>query len=223
MEGSRQQLLLRAASELAVPLTEAQLHLFDQYAREILVWNAKINLLSRNSQEDTLLKNMIDSLAVARFFPPGNCEVLDLGTGAGFPGVPLKIARKELGVSLLDSSRKKTSFLKQVVRTLALTDVNVLHDRVENLILQERYREKFDIIVSQAAFKLPDLIMYASPLLAREGMLVAMKSVHVEAEQAEGELVAAANGFVLDSSHDLALPLAGGRRLILIYKRNNRV
>ena len=219
MEENWSQLLARAASSLGVPLTEEQLHLFTLYYREIITWNEKINLLSRSSAGDTLRKNFIDSLAVAPFLPSEGCRLLDMGSGGGFPGIPLKIAREGLQVSLLEASRKKTSFLKHVVRKLQLKDITVLHDRAENLLGDEACRGSFDALVSQATFKLPQLLALGAPFLAGGGVLIAMKSANIGAELAAAEPAAAAAGLSLAASRKLILPLTGDRRLILIYQK----
>ncbi len=219
MQENWSQLLAPAASSLGVPLTAEQLRLFSLYYREIITWNEKINLLSRSSAGDTLLKNFIDSLAVAPFLPGPGCRLLDMGSGGGFPGIPLKIVREGLRVSLLEASRKKTSFLKQVVRKLQLKDITVLHDRAEKLLENTACRGSFDAVVSQAAFKLPQLLALGAPFLAGGGVLIAMKSVNIGAEMAAAEPAAAAAGLSLSASHDLILPITGDPRLILIYKK----
>ncbi len=219
MQASQIRLLAQGAALLGVPLTERQLQLFSLYYREIMTWNEKINLLSRNSTEETLRRNCLDSLTVLPFLPTRDCKVLDMGSGGGFPGIPLKLAIETLRVSLLEASRKKTSFLKQVIRTLELPGITVLHDRAENLPGQTACAGQFDVVVSQAAFKLPQLLVFGAPLLAADGVLLAMKSDHIEAELQEGEAAATAAGLCLAASHKLTLPLTGEARRILIYKK----
>src|SRR3990170_858705 len=114
--------LVQATAEMGVFLEEEQVLLFTRYFQEIIAWNEKINLLSRRSSEDVLLTNAIDSLTALRSIPHREGFLLDVGSGGGFPGIPLTIARPELKVTLLESSRKKTSFLKHIIRVLLLPE-----------------------------------------------------------------------------------------------------
>jgi 16S rRNA (guanine527-N7)-methyltransferase len=219
MHGDWPQLLIQAASSMGVSLEEKQLQLFDRYYQEILVWNAKINLLSRSSSEDTLLKNFIDSLTAIRFLPKRESRVLDMGSGGGFPGIPLKIACPTLHVSLLESSRKKTSFLKHIIRMLQLTEITVIHERAENLPGQESCRNSFDAVISKAAFKLPQFLTLGASFLCPGGILMAMKSADIGDELAEAQSAAATAGVLLTASHAMTLPVTGDRRQILIYTK----
>ena len=219
MHGNWLQLLVQAASSMGVPLEEKQQNLFNHYYQEIMSWNEKINLLSRSSAEDTLLKNFIDSLSAVQFLPPRESRLLDMGSGGGFPGIPLKIACPQLHVSLLESSRKKTSFLKHLIRMLQLTEMTVMHERAENLLNQESCRNSFDTVISKAAFKLPQLLILGASLLRPGGILMAMKSVDISDELAEARPAAATAGLLLTASHTLTLPVTGDRRQILIYTR----
>ncbi len=206
-----------AASLLGVPLDNGQIRLLARYYQEIATWNEKFNLLSRASAPVTVLKNFIDSLAVLQFLPRGDCHVLDMGSGAGFPGIPLKIASETLKVSLLEASRKKASFLKHVVRTLQLKECTVLHDRAEHLLNDEKHRGAYEVVLSQAAFKLPQFLTLGCLFLARGGVVIALKGVQVDAEMAAAEPVAEAAGLFLTATHDLTLPVTGERRLIIVY------
>lgn len=204
---------------MGVSLGEKQLHLFNRYYQEIMSWNEKINLLSRSSSEDTLLKNFIDSLTAVQFLPKRESRVLDMGSGGGFPGIPLKIACSTLQVSLLEASRKKTSFLKHIIRTLQLAEIAVIHERAENLLGQESCRNNFDTVISKAAFKLPQFLTLGASFLRPGGILMAMKGVHISDELLEAQPAAAAAGVLLTAAHALTLPVTGDRRQILIYTK----
>ena len=219
MHGNWPQLLVQAASSMGVSLGEKQLYLFNRYYQEIMSWNEKVNLLSRSSAEDTLLKNFIDSLTAVQFLRDRGSRVLDMGSGGGFPGIPLKIACSTLQVSLLEASRKKTSFLKHIIRTLQLADITVIHERAENLLSQDSCRSSFDAVISKAAFKLPQFLTLGASLLRPGGILMAMKSADISDELAEAQLIADNAGVLLTASHALTLPVTGDRRQILIYTR----
>ena len=213
------QLLVQAASSMGVCLGEKQLDLFKLYHQEIMNWNEKINLLSRSSVEDTLLKNFVDSLTAVQFLPQREGCILDMGSGGGFPGIPLKIACSTLQVSLLEASRKKTSFLKHIIRTLQLTGISVIHERAENLPARESFRNGFDAVISKAAFKLPQLLTLGADFLRPGGILVALKSTQISDELAEAQTAAAAAGMLLTAAHVLTLPITEDQRQILIYTK----
>jgi len=219
MHGNWPQLLVQAASSMGVPLEEKQLDLFGRYHREIMSWNEKINLLSRSSSGDTLLKNFIDSLSVLQFLPTLPSHVLDMGSGGGFPGIPLKIACPTLQVSLLEASRKKTSFLKYIIRMLQLAEITVIHERAENLLGQDSLHSSYDVVISKAAFKLPQLLTLGASFLRPGGILMAMKSADINDELAEAQPSAVAAGLLLTASHALTLPVTGDQRQILIYTK----
>jgi 16S rRNA (guanine527-N7)-methyltransferase len=219
MHGNWPELLVQAASLMGVSLGEKQLDLFKGYYQEIMRWNEKINLMSRSSAEVTLLKNFIDSLTAIQFLPERESRVLDMGSGGGFPGIPLKIACSTLQVSLLEASRKKASFLKHILRTLQLADVTVIHERAENLRSQESCRNSFDTVISKATFKLPQLLTLGAAFLRPGGILMAMKGADISGELAEAQPAATAAGLLLTSSHALTLPVTGDRRQILIYAK----
>src|SRR3972149_6004976 len=188
------QLLLQAASDLGINLTEEQVLLFTHYYREITCANEKITLLSRYSSGDTLLKNFIDSLTPLPFLPHNKSALLDMGSGGGFPGIPLKIACDTLKVSLVESPRKKTSFLKHLIRTLHIPEITVIHGLAENLQTNEAYRNTFDVVISKAAFKLPEFLPLGACCLAPSGILIAMKGEDVREEVDAAEPAAAGAG-----------------------------
>lgn len=219
MEENWPQLLVHAATGLRVILEERQLRLFTRYHQELTAWNEKINLFSRTAPDDSLLKHFIDSLTAAAFLPHRESTVLDMGSGGGLPGIPLKIAVETLKISLLEASRKKTSFLKHVIHMLQLTGATVIHNRAERLMGDEAYRESFDVVISKAAFKLPQFLSLGAFFLAPGGILIAMKGVETREETKEAEPAAAGAGLCLSASHAVTLPVTGDQRTILIYKK----
>jgi 16S rRNA (guanine527-N7)-methyltransferase len=154
MEKKLSQILSEAANAMGIALGKGEHSLFAAYYGELLAWNRKINLVSVKSDRDIIIKHFIDSLTLLPYIRHNTCRVLDIGSGAGFPGIPLKIAVNSLKVFLLESSRKKSSFLKHVIRSLDLTDTVVIHNRAE-LLMDEAYRGFFQIVTSRATFKLP--------------------------------------------------------------------
>jgi 16S rRNA (guanine527-N7)-methyltransferase len=212
-------LLVQAASGLGIALNERQVDLFVRYCQELSVWNEKINLFSRSLSDDDLLGHFSDSLTAAEFLPHKESAVLDMGSGGGLPGIPLKIAIPTLKISLLDASRKKTSFLKHVVRTLQLTGMKVIHGRAEQIKEDAVYRGAFDTVISKAAFKLPQFLRLGAFFLAPGGVLIAMKGMDIHGEIKEAEATAAVSGLHLSASQVVTLPLTGDQRRLLIYKK----
>jgi 16S rRNA (guanine527-N7)-methyltransferase len=175
-------LLGKNALQMNIELNDQQLAQFDIYKNELLQWNAKINLISENSSQDIIKHHFLDSLTARQFIPKRKATVIDVGCGAGFPGIPLKIALPDLELFLLEANRKKVSFLKHIIRLLNLSSAHVLHDRVENVIKKVLYKGKFDILISRATYKLSELLPLVEFFLAPQGQLIALKGLNVDEE-----------------------------------------
>jgi 16S rRNA (guanine527-N7)-methyltransferase len=213
-------ILFTTASSLGISLSEKALLLFETYQRELLTWNKKINLVSVKSALDIPIKHFLDSLTLVPFIQDTSSQVLDIGSGAGFPAIPLKIAVNSLKISLLESSRKKTSFLKHIIRTLHLTDIPVIHNRAEYLMEDEAYRGTFTVVTSRATLKLPQFLRMGAYFLAPKGILIAMKSKRAEEELREGATVSQNLGYHYIARHDITLPITGDFRTIIIYEKS---
>ena len=212
-------ILFNAASALGISLSEQELILFETYHRELLAWNKKINLVSVKSDIDIPIKHFLDSLTLLPFIQDTRGQVLDIGSGAGFPGIPLKIVINSLKVFLLESSRKKFSFLKHIIRTLHLTDITAIHNRAEYLMEDESYRGFFDLVTSRAALKLPQLLRIGAYFLSLNGTIIAMKGRKSEEELQEAVFISQNLGLHYVASHDITLPKTGDLRKIIIYER----
>jgi len=212
-------ILTGASQDIGINLGNREINLFQEYYEELILWNKKISLVSRKSTLDIPIKHFIDSLTVLPFIDDRKTNLLDIGSGAGFPGIPIKIVMHSLEVFLLDSSRKKTSFLKNVVQKLKLGRTFVINDRVEKLIAEENYTGAFDTIISRAAFKLPQLIKTGAPFLSGNGVLIAMKGKQINDEIKEAEKIAQKVKLVFTSHHEIKLPVTGDARKILIFKK----
>lgn len=174
--------LQQNARQLDVELDEKQLTLFDIYQKELLKWNEKTNLISETTTGDIVNRHFLDSLTAARFITIPNARIVDIGSGAGFPGIPLKIFLPSIQLHLLESNRKKVSFLKQVIRLLKLENTFIIHDRTENITRTDAWREKVDIVISRAAFKLSELLPLGQYFLVPEGLLITLKGQDVSME-----------------------------------------
>lgn len=211
--------LLRASREIGWDLDGRSIRLFRDYGRELLLWNAKTNLVSLQSVLDLPVKHFVDSLTAADSIVNRTGSLLDIGAGAGFPGIPLKIVIPSLNVTLLDSSRIKTSFLKAVVRRLELKETAVVNRRAEHLLADETCRGCFDTVISRAALKLPEYLRLGSGFLAPGGLLIAMKGPGFEAEMEDSLPLLQDAGVNFSGSREIHLPVMGDFRKILIFKK----
>jgi len=167
-------LIVQSAQKLGVHLDLHQTDLFATHARELIHWNKQINITSITDPLEVAVKHFVDSLPPARLIPPDS-RLLDIGSGGGFPGIPLKVLIPSLAVTLIDASRKKVSFLKHVVRMLDLQGIEARHIRAENLAAYPEYTMRYDVIVSRALSKLDSFVGLAHPLLAENGVIIALK------------------------------------------------
>ena len=176
MKEETKELLVNGASELGVALNKEQIEHFSTYLSELKEWNTRINLTTIIEDRDVVTRHFLDSLAPLRYLK--DCQrLLDLGSGAGFPGIPLKIARPDLSVTLLDSKEKKVLFQRHVIRTLGLKDGTCsVHGRAEELALNEKQKESFDAVISRALSSLEEFIRLGLPFLKKDGLLIAIKS-----------------------------------------------
>lgn len=208
-------ILGKAAAQIGIRLDESRLKLFRTYEQELLFWNRKINLISVKSGYDIPIKHFIDSLTLARFVPSGS-RLLDIGTGGGFPGVPLKILDPSIRLTLVESNGKKVSFLRELCRKLNL-EVKILNTRVEDL--GEEHRSAFDIVVSRAGLRLPGLLETGALLAAPGGKIIAMKGGASSEGETLPEGLLDKLGLVLPDTRTLRLPITGDGRKILIFSK----
>jgi 16S rRNA (guanine527-N7)-methyltransferase len=211
--------LSEGAAAIGIRLGPAELERFATYHREILLWNRRINLVSERSSRELVLRHFLDSLTPAPFLDRPDGALIDLGSGGGFPGIPLRIALPRLHLSLVETSRKKSSFLSHIVRTLRLDGVRVIRERVEALIAGEDLAGRFDTLISRAAFKLPDLIRMAAFFLKPGGQMVAMKGPAPQDELAETERILEAAGMVFTACRAVRPHGADSLRNIILYNR----
>ena len=187
-------LIAEGAAALGVAPTPEEIALFARHAQLLLEWNAVTNLTTITGAEDIARNHFLDSLAAAEAVSPAS-EVLDIGSGGGFPGLPLHVSVPDLRTVLLDASRKKVSFLRHGIRTLGLKRIEALHARVENLAADPHHLGRYDVVVSRAYGSMTDLLRYATPLVKPGGRVVALKGLLTEAEVSELREAGAAGVF----------------------------
>ena len=159
------------AKKIGIVLEEEQIEQFYQYEKLLLIWNEKINLTAITKPEEIILKHFIDSITIAKYIG-ANKTLIDVGTGAGFPGIPLKIIRKDIQITLLDSLNKRVQFLNEIIKQLELKEIETIHGRVEEFGKNKKYREKFDYATSRAVANLTTLSEYLLPLVKIEGKCI---------------------------------------------------
>ena len=211
--------LQQGARLLGVELGEKEIALFDLYQSELLKWNARINLISENTAGEIVTRHFLDSLSAAKFITFQNARLIDIGCGAGFPGIPLKIALPSIQLSLLETNRKKVSFLKHIIRSLNLDQTQTLHDRTENVVRTETWKAKFDVVISRAAFKLPVLLPLGDYFLAPGGLLITLKGPDVSAELEAALTGGSESNIYQVFQHDIIMPLLGPPRKIIIFQK----
>lgn len=164
-----------------IDLSIEQCESFEKYYNLLIDWNNKFNLTSITDKSEVILKHFLDSCVTTKMIN-SNSYIIDIGTGAGFPSIPLKILNPTLRLVLVDSVNKKITFLNEVIKQLNLKDTIALHERIEDLAHKESYREKFDYVVSRAVASLNTLSEYALPFLKINGIFLAYKAFEVENE-----------------------------------------
>ena len=179
--------LAKAAAEYGISLNDTQMAQYNRYFELLVEWNEKINLTAITEPKEVAIKHMIDSITAydEKLFKDGT-TVIDVGTGAGFPGLPLKIFCPEIKLTLMDSLNKRIKFLQTVIEELGLDGVECVHARAEEGARNKKYREAFDIAVSRAVARLPILCEYCLPFVKKGGYFIALKGMQYndEAEEA---------------------------------------
>lgn len=207
-------------NEMGIQLSERQYQQFNNYFELLIEWNKVMNLTGITEYEEVNEKHFVDSLSIVKAVDIGSIEtVMDVGTGAGFPGIPLKIAFPHLKVTLLDSLNKRIKFLDTVISELKLEDIHTIHGRAEDYARKEEYRENFDLVVSRAVANLSTLSEYCLPYVKTGGLFIPYKSGEIEEEVKNAEIALKILGGKKRKTVKFQLPGSDiGRTLLVVEK-----
>lgn len=218
MADPAERLLADTAAAWGLPLNADQLRQFARYADELLAWNARTNLTAITDRQGIYVRHFLDSLALARFWGQPPATLADIGAGAGFPGVPLKILHPPLALTLIESVGKKTAFLTHVINVLGLTQTRVVTGRAETLGRDPGERERYDVVTARAVAGLRVLAEYALPLLRVGGLLLAPKGADVAGEVEGARRAMALLGGTIEQIIPIELPGVEPRILVVARK-----
>lgn len=209
------EIIKSATADYKIQLTVVQLEQLEMYYKLLVEWNEKINLTAITDKQGVAVKHFADSLALFNCVDiPENSTVIDVGTGAGFPGIVLKIARPDIKLTLLDSLQKRLNFLDTVLSELSL-ESTLIHSRAEDGGQNIDLRESFDFVVSRAVARLNILAEYCLPYTRLSGSFIAMKGPEVETEILDGKKAIQTLGGKIKNKHCFSLAFDGGERTIV--------
>jgi 16S rRNA (guanine527-N7)-methyltransferase len=205
---------------LMVDLDQEQINKFKTYENELLEWNKKFNLTSITEPAEIEVKHFIDSLTcLLALNVSGPYKIIDIGTGAGFPGIPIKIVKPSVSLTLLESTQKKAEFCINLVKKLHLVDVTVLTGRAEEIAHLNIYRENFNVAIARAVATLPTLMEYLLPFLEMGGTAIAMKGKNIQDELHSGKSALKILGGKYDQVVKFNLPLTNEERNLVMIKK----
>ena len=215
------QKLSENVSKFNVKLSKEQIEQFNQYMNLLIEWNQKMNLTAITEPNEVIEKHFVDSLTIERYLQNAK-NILDIGTGAGFPGIPLKIVEPEKEITLLDALNKRINFLQEVIKSLKLEKVEAIHGRAEEFVKQLSIRESYDIVTSRAVAKLNVLLEYMLPFTKVGGKCICMKANDIEEELEEAQKAIQVLGGKLEKVDSITLPESNiQRKIVIIQKVSN--
>lgn len=218
MADDAERLLSATAAAWGLALNERQIAQFHRYLDELIVWNDRVNLTAVRDRAAMVRRHLLDSLWLARDWPAQPANLLDIGSGAGFPALPLKILYPDLPVTLVEATGKKAEFLRHMIDCLELDGVRVLNERIETVGRHPAEREQYDIVTARAVAELRVLVEYALPLLRIGGRLLAPKGRDPEAEIAAARNALALLGGEISLCQPVDIPGEERRSLVIVTK-----
>ena len=213
-------LLVKGLSELGLTITEEQIEKFDKYYEMLIETNKVMNLTSITEYDEVIIKHFIDSLLVVNIFDINQSKkMIDVGTGAGFPGIPIKIMFPHLQITLLDSLNKRINFLQEVSKQVGIDNIEFIHGRAEDFGKLEEYREKYDIATARAVAGLPILMEFCVPFVKVGGYFVCLKGPNANLELEESKAAMDVLGVEFIEKINIELPESDLNHNILVFKK----
>ncbi|MDW0116474.1 16S rRNA (guanine(527)-N(7))-methyltransferase RsmG [Sporosarcina thermotolerans] len=211
---------LDALKSQGISLTEVQMQQFNTYFRLLVEWNEKMNLTAITDAPSVYLKHFYDSITAAFHMDlSGSKSICDVGAGAGFPSIPLKICYPDLSVTIVDSLNKRITFLHELAKELKLSNVEFVHSRAEDFGQNPKYREQFDIVTARAVARLSVLSELCVPLVKEGGVFISMKGAAAEEELMDAKKALTLLGAEMLDKHSFNLPVEESERNIFIFKK----
>jgi 16S rRNA (guanine527-N7)-methyltransferase len=217
MEMENKKLLIEGAKAFGINLDEKIVEDFDIYLKELLKWNQKINLTAIRTEKGVVLKHFLDSLSACPYLS-NISSLLDIGSGAGFPGIPLKMVQLSLEITLIDSTRKKIDFQRHIIRTLGLKRIDAIHGRIQDKEILQSMGQRFDMVISRGFSDLRTFLILGFPFLKKGGIALAMKG-QVENEEIRSLTQTEGTRYRLQKTFSFLLPFSSVKRSILLFEK----
>ncbi|QEK13528.1 16S rRNA (guanine(527)-N(7))-methyltransferase RsmG [Crassaminicella thermophila] len=217
---NNKEILEKGAKELGLYLNEYQIQQFLKYKDLLIEWNEKINLTAITEEKEVMIKHFLDSIScISLPYIKENSKVIDVGTGAGFPGIPIHIYYPNVRLTLLDSLKKRINFLKEVCENLGLESVNFEHGRAEDFGKDKNFREKYDIAVARAVAQLNVLCEYCLPFVKVGGYFVCQKGPNIDEEMKDAKKAIEILGGKFIEKKDIKLPFSQIRHNVVVIQK----
>lgn len=214
------EIFINESKDLNLEINDKQLELFYQYMNGIIDWNDKINVTAITDEKMFIVKHFVDSLAINKFVAQAK-SIIDIGTGGGFPGIPLKIMNYDKKVTLIDSVNKKLNVIRDITKDMNLGELEILHSRAEDLASKQEYRETYDIATTRAVSNFSTILEYMLPFIKVGGYAICMKGPNYTEEFEEAKVAIEVLGGKFDSIERLNVGNELERNIIIIKKVKN--
>lgn len=219
MEYNEFSTILKEESTLInVMLNDKQIQDFYKYMNMLIQWNEKINLTAIIEPKDIIIKHFVDSLTISKYIKD-EMKIIDIGTGAGFPGIPIKIKNEKVEITLMDALNKRINFLEEVIKKNNLKNIETLHGRAEEFGKNTKYREKYDMCITRAVAKMNILVEYMMPFIKKDGICICMKGIEVEEELEKSKNAIKELGGKIEQIDKLTLLENENNRNIIVIKK----
>ena len=210
--------LKEIVKKIDIDLNNEQIKKFEKYMDLLLEWNEKINLTAITEKDEIVLKHFVDSMTVLKYIDEES-NIIDVGTGAGFPGIPISIVSDKYNVTLMDALNKRINFLNEVISELELKNINAIHGRAEEIGQNKKFREKYDYTVSRAVANLSVLVEYLLPLTKVGGKCICMKGSDIDEELEQAKFAINLLGGKIEKIDNFTLPNSDIKRNIIVIKK----